>query len=140
MWFVYALLSAIAAALVGIFGKLGLKSIDSNTATAVRSVIMTVFLFAVVAFQGNLGKVSTVFEDKKAFMYIALTGFAGATSWIFYFLALKYGKVSQVAPVDKLSVVIASIAAVLFLGEKISLMGGVGIGFIAIGVVLVALA
>jgi bacterial/archaeal transporter family protein len=140
MWLIYALVSAIAAALVGIFGKLGLKSIDSNTATAVRSVIMTVFLFAVVAFQGNLGKVSTVFADKKAFLYIALTGFAGATSWIFYFLALKYGKVSQVAPVDKLSVVIASIAAVVFLGEKISLMGGVGIGFIAIGVVLVALA
>jgi len=140
MWLIYAVLSAIAAALVGIFGKLGLKSIDSNTATAVRSVIMTVFLFAVVALQGNLGKVSTVFEDKKAFMYIALTGFAGATSWIFYFLALKYGKVSQVAPVDKLSVVIASIATVIFLGEKISLMGGVGIGFIAKGVVLVALA
>jgi bacterial/archaeal transporter family protein len=139
MWLIYALLSAVAAAMVGIFGKLGLKTIDSNMATAVRSSIMTVFLFAVVGVQGNLPKLLTVFEDKRAFLYIALTGVAGATSWIFYFLALKYGKVSQVAPVDKLSVVIAAIAAALFLGEKIGLLAGVGIGLIAVGAILVAL-
>lgn len=140
MWLVYALLSAVAAAMVGIFGKMGLKTIDANTATAVRSVIMTLFLFAVVAVQGNMAKIPTVFADKKAFLYIALTGIAGATSWVFYFLALKYGKVSQVAPVDKLSVVIAAIAAVFFLGEKINLLGGIGIGLIAIGAIIVALA
>ncbi|CAM3042819.1 EamA family transporter [Paenibacillus sediminis] len=139
MWLIYALLSAAAAAMVGIFGKMGLKDVDANTATAVRSVIMTLFLFAVVAFQGNLHKIPSIFEDKKAFFYISLTGVAGATSWIFYFLALKYGKVSQVAPVDKLSVVIAAIAAVIILGEKISLLGGIGIGLIAIGAILVAL-
>ncbi|WP_442598695.1 EamA family transporter [Neobacillus sp. D3-1R] len=140
MWLVYALLSAVTAAAVGIFGKMGLKTVDSNTATAVRSIIMSLFLILVVIFQGNLNKIPILFEDKKSLFYIALTGVAGATSWIFYFLALKYGKVSQVAPIDKLSVVIVTIAAVLFLGEKISLLGGIGIGLIAVGVIIVALA
>lgn len=140
MWLIYALLSAVTAAMVGIFGKMGLKTVDSNTATAVRSVIMSLFLILVVMFQGNLNKIPILFEDKKSLFYIALTGVAGATSWIFYFLALKYGKVSQVAPVDKLSVVIVTIAAVIFLGEKISLLGGVGIGLITVGVIIVALA
>jgi bacterial/archaeal transporter family protein len=140
MWLVYALLSAVTAALVGIFGKMGLKTIDANTATAVRSVIMTAFLFIVVMFQGNLNKIPAIFEDKKAIFYIALTGVAGATSWIFYFLALKYGKVSQVAPIDKLSVVLTVVGAVFFLGERISVLGGVGIGLITIGVIIVAMA
>jgi bacterial/archaeal transporter family protein len=140
VWLVYALLSAVTAAMVGVFGKMGLKEVDANTATAVRSVIMSLFLFIVVIFQGNLNKIPAIFEDKKAFFYIALTGVAGATSWIFYFLALKYGKVTQVAPVDKLSVVITAIAAVFFLGERISVLGGVGIGLITIGVIMVALA
>lgn len=140
MWLVYALLSAFTAALVGIFGKMGLKTVDANTATAVRSVIMTAFLFVVVMFQGNLNKIPAIFEDKKAFFYIALTGVAGATSWIFYFLALKYGKVTQVAPIDKLSVVLTAVGAVFFLGERISVLGGVGIGLITIGVIIVAMA
>jgi bacterial/archaeal transporter family protein len=140
MWLVYALLSAVTAALVGIFGKMGLKTVDANTATAVRSVIMSAFLFVVVMFQGNLNKIPAIFEDKKAFFYIALTGVAGATSWIFYFLALKYGKVSQVAPIDKLSVVLTVVGAVFFLGERTSVLGGVGIGLITIGVIMVAMA
>jgi transporter family protein len=140
MWLVYALLSAVTAALVGVFGKMGLKTIDANTATAVRSVIMTAFLFIVVMFQGNLNKIPAILEDKKAIFYIALTGVAGATSWIFYFLALKYGKVSQVAPIDKLSVVLTVVGAVFFLGERISVLGGVGIGLITIGVIMVAMA
>jgi bacterial/archaeal transporter family protein len=140
MWLVYALLAAVTAALVGIFGKMGLKTIDANTATAVRSVIMTAFLFVVVMLQGNLNKIPAIFEDKKALFYIALTGVAGATSWIFYFLALKYGKVTQVAPIDKLSVVLTVVGAVFFLGERISVLGGVGIGLITIGVIIVAMA
>jgi transporter family protein len=71
--------------------------------------------------------------------YIILSGVAGALSWLFYFLALKYGKVSQVAPIDKLSVVLATIIAVAFLGEKISLLNGFGVALIAIGATLVAI-
>lgn len=138
LWLIYALLSALTASLVAIFGKVGLQSIDANAATAIRSIIMAGFLVAVVAVQGNLGQLSAIISDKKAISFIALSGIAGALSWLFYFLALKVGKVSQVAPIDKLSVVIAAIIAVTFLGEKISILGGIGIALIALGAVLVA--
>ncbi|MDQ1909267.1 EamA family transporter [Paenibacillus sp. GD4] len=139
LWLTYAILSAVTAAMVSIFGKIGLESVDSNTATAVRAAIMCLFILGVVALQGNLGKIPELIGDRKALFYVTLSGIAGATSWIFYFLAIKYGKVSQVAPVDKLSVVLTTIAAILFLGEKISLMNGIGVFMIAVGVVIVAL-
>ncbi|WP_090740227.1 EamA family transporter [Mesobacillus persicus] len=138
-WLIYAILSAVFAALVSIFGKIGLQDIDSNTATAIRAVIMTLFLFGVVMFQGNLGKVPEILEDRKALLFIVLSGVAGATSWIFYFLALKFGEVTQVAPIDKLSVVIAAVLALFFLGEKISMLNGFGILLITAGVILTAL-
>lgn len=139
LWLVFGLLSAATAALVAIFGKIGLQSVDANTATAIRSVIMAAFLILVVVFQGNLKEITVIIADKKAITFIALSGIAGALSWLFYFLALKYGKVVQVAPIDKLSVVLATILAVVLLGEKISLINGVGVGLIAIGAILVAL-
>src|SRR3954464_7830379 len=121
-WLIFAVLSAISAALVSIFGKLGLQNIDANTATAVRAIIMAIFLMGVVAFEGNLNKIPEILHEKRAILFITLSGVAGATSWLFYFLALKLGKVSQVAPVDKLSVVIATILAIFFFGEKLSLV------------------
>lgn len=138
-WLIYALLSAIAAAAVAIFGKMGLQHLDANTATAIRSVIMAVFLVGVVVIQGKLQLVQTIIQDKKAIFMIALSGIAGALSWLFYFMAIKVGKVSQVAPIDKLSVVFAVIFAAILFGEKISLWGGVGVALIAIGAILVAL-
>ena len=137
-WLLYALLSAGSAALVSIFGKVGLQGIDSNAATAVRSIIMAVFLVGVVAVQGHLGSLSTVFADKKALLFIALSGIAGATSWLFYFLALKAGKVSQVAPIDKLSVVFAVILAMLIFGERVSLLHGIAVALIALGGIIIA--
>ena len=124
--------------MVSIFGKVGLQGIDSNAATAVRSIIMAVFLVGVVAVQGHLGSLSTVFADKKALLFIALSGIAGATSWLFYFLALKAGKVSQVAPIDKLSVVFAVILAMLIFGERVSLLHGIAIALIALGGIIIA--
>lgn len=138
-WLIYALLSAVAAAAVAIFGKMGLQHLDANTATAIRSVIMAVFLVGVVVIQGKLQLVQTIIQDKKAIFMIALSGIAGALSWLFYFMAIKVGKVSQVAPIDKLSVVFAVIFAAILFGEKISLWGGVGVALIAIGAILVAL-
>ena len=135
-WLMYALLSAGSAALVSIFGKVGLNGIDSNAATAVRSIIMAAFLVGVVAVQGNLGNLSTVFADRKALLFVALSGIAGATSWLFYFMALKVGKVSRVAPIDKLSVVMAVILAVVLFGERVSLLHGIAIALIAIGGVM----
>ena len=137
-WLLYALLSAGSAALVSIFGKVGLQGIDSNAATAVRSIIMAVFLVGVVAVQGHLGSLSTVFADKKALLFIALSGIAGATSWLFYLMALKAGKVSQVAPIDKLSVVFAVILAMLIFGERVSLLHGIAIALIALGGIIIA--
>lgn len=138
-WLAFALLSAVTAALVAIFGKIGLQTVDANTATAIRAIIMALFLVAVVVFQGNVKQIPAIIADKRTITFIVLSGMAGAASWLFYFLALKYGKVSQVAPIDKLSVVISTVIAISFLGEKVSLLGGLGITLIALGTLLVAL-
>ncbi|MCX8582049.1 MULTISPECIES: EamA family transporter [unclassified Gilliamella] len=138
-WLVYALLSAITAACVAILGKIGLQHLDANTATAIRAIVMAIFLVGVVAVQGKLNLINTFFNDKKALLIIALSGVAGALSWLFYFMAIKEGKVSQVAPIDKLSVVFAVIFAVIIFGEKISFLSAIGVAMIAAGAVLVAL-
>ena len=138
-WLFYALLSAISAAIVSIFGKVGLSGVDSNVATAIRAIIMALFLVGVVAAQGNLTHLSDAFSDKRGLLFIALSGIAGATSWLFYFMALKTGNVSQVAPIDKLSVVFAVILAVLIFGEKVSLVHGFAIGMIAVGGLILAI-
>ncbi|AFI91189.1 EamA family transporter [Pectobacterium parmentieri] len=138
-WLIYALLSAVCAAMVAIFGKIGLQNLDANTATAIRAVIMALFLVGVVVAQGKLVLVGEVIANKKALLFIVLSGVAGALSWLFYFVALKNGNVAQVAPIDKLSVVFAVVLAVILLGEKISLMAGAGVALISVGALLVAL-
>lgn len=140
LWLIYALLGALMAALVPIFGKVGLQSVDANTATAIRAIVMAVFLVALVILkQGNFEHFSDILANKRALIFIVLSGIVGALSWLFYFLALKYGKVSQVAPVDKLSVVIATVFAIIFFGEHLSLFNKIGIIFITLGVIFVAI-
>lgn len=139
LWLIYAILSAVAAAMVSIFGKIGLQGLDANTATVIRSIVMALFLIMVLMLQRNFSHISEILSNKRAMMFIVLSGVAGALSWLFYFVALKYGKVSQVAPVDKFSVVIATVAAIVFLGESVSLTAMGGIGLITIGIILVAL-
>lgn len=138
-WLFYALLSAASAALVAIFGKIGLQQLDANTATAVRAIVMALFLVDVVVAQGKLNLVGSVFADKKALLFIILSGVAGALSWLFYFMAIKSGEVSKVAPIDKLSVVFAVVLAVILFGEKVSLVAGIGIALITGGALMVAL-
>ncbi|OCG22972.1 MULTISPECIES: EamA family transporter [unclassified Gilliamella] len=138
-WLIYALLSAITAASVAILGKIGLQHLDANTATAIRAIVMAIFLVGVVVVQGKLNLINTFFNDKRALLTIALSGIAGALSWLFYFMAIKDGKVSQVAPIDKLSVVFAVVFAAVLFGEKISLVAGIGVAMIAVGAILVAL-
>lgn len=139
LWLVFAFLSAICASLVAIFGKVGLQSVDANAATAVRSVIMAIFLLVVISFQGKLNVIPDIIANRKAFLFIVFSGVAGALSWLFYFLALKFGTVPKVAPIDKLSVVISTILAVLFLGERLSKLNSIGVGLIAIGAIIVAI-
>ena len=138
-WLIYALLSALCAAFVSIFGKVGVAGLDSSAATAVRAVIMAVFLVGVVIAEGHTADLPQVFADKKALLFVALSGIGGALSWLFYFMALKDGAVTQVAPIDKLSVVFAVVIAVLIFGERVSFMHGVAIAMIAAGGLLLAI-
>ena len=138
-WLIYALLSALCAAFVSIFGKMGVAGLDSSAATAVRAVIMAVFLVGVVVAEGHTADLPQVFADRKALLFVALSGIAGALSWLFYFLALKEGTVTQVAPIDKLSVVFAVAIAVLLFDEKVSFLHGIAIAMIAAGGLLIAI-
>jgi transporter family protein len=139
MWIVFALLSALTAALVAIFGKMGLQGIDTNTATAIRAVIMALFLIGLLLIQGNLYEVKPILLNSEALYFIVLSGIAGALSWLFYFLALKNANVSQVVPLDRLSVVFALVFAYLILGEKISLNASIGAVLVVAGGILIAL-
>jgi len=139
LWLIFALLSALAASLVAIFGKIGLQGIDTNTATAIRAVIMAIFLIGVILIQGKLQNITPILLNSKALFYIVISGIAGALSWLFYFIALKSAKVSQVVPIDRLSVVFALLLAFFILGEKISLKAGIGAAFVVVGGILIAL-
>ncbi len=139
LWLLYALLSALFAALVAIFAKIGLQGVDTNLATAVRALIMFVFLFIVILVQGKLGQLEGLFSTSKVFWFIVLSGVAGALSWMFYFIALKYGSVTQVVTIDRLSIVFAIVFAFLILNEKISLQKGLGVLLIVVGAIVIAL-
>ncbi len=139
-WLIFALLSAIFAALVAVFGKVGLQNIDSHTATAIRAIVMAVFLIGVVLIEGKLHDFKTILINNKALFYIILSGIAGALSWMFYFVALKGAKVSQIVPIDRLSVVFALLLAFIFLGEKVTWQSWVGAALIVIGGIVIAFA
>lgn len=123
MWWIYALLSAVFAALTAIFAKVGIKGVDTNLATAIRTVVILVLAWAIVIFRGNYN-MGTLTKTNWAFL--VLSGIATGLSWIFYFKALQLGKVEQVAPLDKLSVPLAIILATIFLGEKLTLKDSIG--------------
>ncbi len=133
---IFALLSAVFAALVAIFGKIGIQKIDSSTATMIRAGVMFLFLVLVLAV---MRKFNFSNIDAKAIFWIVLAGISGALSWLFYFLALKMGDASRVASIDRLSVVFVLIFAILFLGEKLTLYKGIGAALIAVGAVLMIL-
>jgi bacterial/archaeal transporter family protein len=136
-WYVYALISAFFAGLVAVFGKLGLKNIDSTVATTVRAVVMAVFLIFVIF---SLGKSSLVSQiDSKAMLFIVLSGIAGALSWIFYFHALKVGNVAGVQTVDRISILFSVILAAIFLGEALTIKSVIAILLVLAGGVLMIL-
>ena len=131
MWWIYALLSAFFAALTAVFAKVGIKGVDSDLATAIRTVVILVVAWAIALARGSTATITTL--SKQNYLFLGLSGLATGLSWIFYFKALQIGKVSQVAPVDKLSVALAIIMSVLFLGETLSLKTGIGAALIIIG-------
>lgn len=136
-WLIYAVLAAVAAAMVGIFGKVGMSEVDSNLATAIRSVVMTAFLLAVCTALRLWEKLPAM--RGRAVVMIVLSGVAGATSWLFYFKAIKLATVSRVAPVDKLSMPLAVVLAAIILGDRPSRLNWLGIALIVGGAYLAAL-
>jgi transporter family protein len=139
MWLLFAFLSSITAALVAIFGKLGLKNIDSTLATTIRSVIMAGFLIIISLFLKKFQGFSLSVLSSKDWLLILLAGFAGALSWLFYFFALKTGFASKVVAIDRLSLVFVIILASIFLGETLgwkSVLGGLLMIF---GAILISL-
>ncbi|MEK7212618.1 MAG: EamA family transporter [Patescibacteria group bacterium] len=140
MWLFYAFLSAITAALVAIFGKLGLKNLDPTLATTVRSVIMAGFLIItsllLKKFQGfTLGSLSS-----RDWLLITLAGISGALSWLFYFVALKTGLATKVVVIDRLSLIFVIILAAMFLGESLGWKTVLGALLMVGGAVLISLA
>ena len=124
MWWIYALLSAFFAALTAIFAKIGIKGVDTDLATAVRTVVILVLAWSIAIFRGGAASIHTL--SKQNIIFLCLSGIATGLSWIFYFKALQIGKVSQVAPVDKMSVAISIILAVIFLGEPLTFKAAIG--------------
>ena len=135
-WFFWALLSAGFAALTAIFAKVGIRGVDSDLATLVRTVIILVVLSAFVWFTG---KWSNPLElSSKTWLFLGLSGLATGASWVCYFRALQVGNATQVAPIDKLSLVLVAIFAVVFLDERPDAREWLGIAMVAGGVLLLA--
>jgi len=139
VWLIFALLSAFTAALVAIFGKIGLQNLDANTATMIRAVIMALFLVGVILIQGKFNNISPILANHKALMFIVFSGIAGALSWLFYFVALQAGDASRVVSIDRLSILFVLVFSIVFLGEKFDLKVGIGVVIMAIGAILVSL-
>jgi transporter family protein len=131
-WAVYALLSAFFASLVAIFGKIGVKDVDSNLAVAIRTVVIVFFAWGVVLLQGNAGDMLKI--SKYSMTFIVLSALATGASWMFYYKALQLGEVSSVVPIDKLSIALTIILAFIFLGEKPTVGNVLGGTLVTLGV------
>jgi transporter family protein len=135
-WQFWAVLSAVFAALTAIFAKVGVEDINSDLATFIRTVIVLISLALILFASGKLSNPGPV--SAKSWIFLLLSGLGTGASWLCYFRALKLGPATLVAPIDKLSVVLVALFGVVFLGERPSLNGWLGIGLIAAGAVLIA--
>ncbi len=136
-WLVYAMLSAVCAAGVAVLAKRGMENVDPTLATAIRSVVMTAFLIAVTSVVTAWDKISGI--SRTAWLLIAASGVAGALSWLFQFRAIQLADVSKVGPIDKLSLPLGILLAVLFLGERPSAINWLGITLVLIGAFLASI-
>ena len=136
-WFYWALLSAVFAALTAIFAKIGLEGVNSDLATLVRTFVIIAVLSGFVYFTGVWTNPLTL--PAKTWVFLVLSGLATGASWVCYFRALKIGDASKVAPVDKFSLVLVAVFAVIFLHERPSFRDWTGILLVAVGVLVLAL-
>jgi len=137
MWWTYALLSALFAALTAIFAKVGIKNINTDLAVAIRTVVILFMAWAIVFFRGGASQIYSL--TQKNILFLVLSGITTGLSWVFYFRAIAIGKVSEVAPVDKLSLALTIIFSIIFLGESLSLKSAIGASCIIIGTVIMIL-
>lgn len=137
MWIIYALLSALFAALTSILAKVGIADVNSNLATAIRTVVVLGMSWLMVFITGAQSGISAI--DGKSWLFLILSGLATGASWLCYYRALQLGNVSQVVPIDKLSVVITLVIAFVFLQETFTWKSFVGSLLIAAGTLLMAL-
>src|SRR5689334_569545 len=135
-WLVWALLSAVSAALTAVFAKVGLGGIDADFATLVRTIVIVLVLAVFVLVAGKWHDPRTL--STKAVGFLVLSGLATGASWVCYFRALKVGDASKVAPIDKLSVVLVAVFGVIFLGERLTAPNWLGVALIATGAILIA--
>jgi transporter family protein len=136
-WVFYAILSAFFASLVAIWGKIGIKGVDSNLAVAIRTLIIVVFAWGIVLLQGNFSDIYKI--SRHSYTFIILSAIATGLSWLFYYKALQMGEASRVAPIDKLSIALTIILALIFLGEKPTLGNLLGGSLVVVGVLITAL-
>lgn len=137
MWFVFALLSAVFAALTSILAKVGIDGVNSNLATALRTVVVLVMAWGMVFLTNSQTGISEI--SKKSWLFLILSGLATGASWLCYYKALQIGDASKVVPVDKLSVVITLILAFVFLHEQFTMKSVVGCILIGIGTLIMVL-
>jgi transporter family protein len=136
-WWIYSLLSAFFAALTAILAKIGIKGVDSDLATAFRTIVVLLIAWSIVVFKGNGNTIWQLSQNNL--LFLTLSGIATGLSWIFYSKALQIGKVSQVAPVDKLSVAIAILLSVIILKETLTLKAAIGAILIIAGTIILIL-
>jgi transporter family protein len=136
-WLGFALLSAFFAALTAVLAKIGIKDVNSNLATAVRTVVILLFAWGIVFFQGSWKQLGSI--SSFSLLFLVLSGIATGLSWLFYFRALQLGQASQVTPIDKLSLVITIILATIILKEKLTPQIFIGALLMSAGAILVGL-
>ena len=137
MWFIFAILSAIFAALTSILAKIGIEGVNSNLATAVRTVVIVFMAWLMVFITGNQNGIMDI--SKKSWLFLILSGLATGASWLCYYKALQLGEASKVVPIDKLSIVITIVLAFIFLGEQITLKTLIGCCLIVTGTFIMIL-
>lgn len=135
-WQFWALLSAAFAALTAIFAKVGIENVNSDFATFIRTVVILAIIAAILTMSGEWQPFGNV--SGRTYLFLVLSGLATGASWLCYFRALKIGQAAQVAPIDKLSVVLVALFGVVFLGERLNALGWLGITLIAGGAILIA--
>lgn len=137
MWFVFAMLSSVFAALTSIFAKIGIDGINSNLATAIRTTVVLVMAWLMVFLTGGKGGISEI--SRRGWIFLILSGLATGASWLCYYKALQMGDVSKVVPIDKLSVVITILLAFIFLHEQFTVKALIGAVLITVGAVIMAI-